>query len=408
MSESAELNRILKDLAEGRIAADEAAALIDALPKEPPALVLDPESLYDAPPARVLPDPAPDAATAPDAEVTPEPTVADNSTDEQHWASPDPETLVVEEPSDESVDADEPSVTGDEPQGAADTGTKPGPNDPEVVFSFQIDDVAATAGEVLKDAGDFAKHAWQRIGAFATSVVTPEEHAAPAAATGEAENPEQPARPAGSRGIERLVLRSVGRRVRLVGDPRVATIAVDGPHTLRRQGVTLEVSTEGELGLNLDGFSVVRPPRTVEDLRVLGFGRELVVRVNPAIPVDAEVTGARLTTLDVPFLGKIRVSAGGANLNGVSQIVDALIQAGGASLAGPLSAGRSRVRVESGNLTLQLTQDANLTIRSETQLGRISWPGEPHGELDEFVVGNGSAHLELGVVMGRAVVRIQG
>ncbi len=47
-----------------------------------------------------------------------------------------------------------------------------------------------------------------------------------------------------------------------------------------------------------------------------------------------------------------------------------------------------------------------MTIRSETQLGRISWPGEPHGELDEFVVGNGSAHLELGVVMGRAVIRI--
>ena len=214
-------------------------------------------------------------------------------------------------------------------------------------------------------------------------------------------------RPTGNRGVERLVLRSVGRRVRLVGDPRVATIAADGPHTLRRQGVTLEVNTEGELGLNLDQFSVIRPPRSLEDLRVLGLGKELVVRVNPLIPVDAEVTGSRLTTVGIPYLGKIRVSAGGAELSGVVEVRDALVQAGGATISGPLSGGRSVVRVESGNLSVKLSSDASVTVRAQTQLGKVSWPGDTTGDVDEYVIGSGAGRLELGVVIGRAVVRIE-
>lgn len=384
MTDPVELNQILSDLASGKIDADQAAARIAASPTPPASAPdqpqLDLESLYDSPPARAA-----------------EP--ADQADEADDWAPPQPEQRIDPAAETEPPVADEAA----QPQAASSTEA-----DEQVVFGIDLDDVAATAGEVLRDAGGFAKSAFQRIGHFASSVLPEAESSRPEPAAEPTAKPNGGnGRPAGSRGVERLVLRSVGRRVRLIGDPKVGTIAVDGPHTLRRQGVTLEVSTEGELGLNLDGFSVVRPPRSVEDLRVLGFGRELVVRVNPAIPVDAEVTGSRLTTENVPYLGKIRVSAGGANLSGVVEITDALMQAGGATLSGPLSEGRSRVRVESGNLSVQLTRGANVTIRSTTQLGRISWPGEPHGELDEYVVGNGSAQLEIGVVMGRAVVRVE-
>lgn len=362
MSDSSEMNRILDQLAAGTIDTEQAAARLAQLQSTPaPRPDISVESLYDTPPARVLPEPEPiEDAEAPQGEV--------------------PGEHIDESPT-------------------AETASGPDDTDEKVVFSFDIDDVAATAGEVFGHAGDFAKSAFQRLGSLASTVLNDGPRPA-----GEATRTE-PSGPTGNKGVERLVLRSVGRRVRLVGDPKVATISVDGPHTLRRQGVTLEINTEGELGLNLDGFSVLRPPRNVDDLRALGFGRELVIRVNPAIPVDAEVTGSRLTTVDVPYLGKIRVSAGAASLSGVVEITDALMQAGGASLSGPLSSGRSRVRVESGNLSVRLTEGANVTIRSTVQLGRVSWPGEPHGNLDEFVVGNGSAQLEINVVMGRAVVR---
>lgn len=405
MSDPLELNRILEDLAAGRINADEAAGRIASLnePTTPSAAPnLSVESLYNTPPARAIFEPeAPAAADDPEPIAEPQPAI-----------DPEPQPVGEAEPvAEPAVDPDDgPAVAADQPeepteqpkQSASSTEQPAAPAGEKPLFTFDMEDVTATAGEVFSHAGDFAKTAFQKLGEFASSVI-PEAPVPPG--TTEQDKPAGPTRPTGNRGVERLVLRSVGRRVRLIGDPKVPTISVDGPHTLRRQGVTIEVNTEGELGLNLDSFSVIRPPRSVEDLRVLGLGKELVIRVNPAIPVDAEVTGSKLTTVEVPYLGKIRVSAGAASLSGVVEINDALMQAGSASLSGPLSSGRSQVRVESGNLSVHLTAGANVTIRATTQLGRVSWPGDLSGEIDEFVVGNGSAKLELGVVMGRAVVR---
>lgn len=367
------------------------------------SIVFDPVSLYDTPvdPPRRAAFVEPDFAAEP---VVPEPPVAEVSPEnaehpEEPTAAPEHSDPVAPQPGEHAASEQTPGgQTGPDSQANPETGDD-GPH----IFNNQMEDVAATAGVFVRDAGDFAKSAWQRLGQFATSVLPDSPVDAPPPAPGE-----QPVRPTGNRGVERLVLRSVGRRVRLVGDPRVATIAVDGPHTLRRQGVVLEVNTEGELGLNFDQFSVIRPPRSLDDLRVLGMGKELVVRVNPNIPVDAEVTGSRLTTVGIPYLGKIRVSAGGANLSGVVEVRDALVQAGGATLSGPLSGGRSVVRVESGNLSVALTPEASVTVRAQTQLGKVSWPGDTSGDVDEYVIGSGSGRLELGVVLGRAVVRIEG
>ncbi|GAA2181514.1 hypothetical protein GCM10009785_16770 [Brooklawnia cerclae] len=387
MSDPNALKRILDDLAAGAIDTARAADLIAGLEHPNPEPVVDAESLYDAPPQRVRAA----TATPQDAEPgTPESDEEDR-TDEN-------------EPADENRSAD---------QGAPADGNEPGDEDENTLpplFTIEMDDIAATAGGFVRDAGDFARHAFERIGNLASSVrqAAPEPPAAGEPGTeAPAPDPQGPRWTQNTRGIERVVLRSVGRRVRLIGDASVATITVEGPHTLRRRGSDLEVSTEGEIGVDLSSFSVIRPPRTLDDLRAIGLGQELVVRVNPAIVVDAEVTGSRLITIGVPHLGKIRVSAGSANLNGVTEVTDALVQAGGATLTGPISEGRSRVRVESGNLTVRLAAGANVTIRSETQLGRVSWPGEPHGTVDEYVVGTGAAALEIGVVMGRAVVRIE-
>jgi|GEM_PF-6346177 len=414
MSDPNALKRILDDLAAGAIDTARAADLIAGLEHPNPEPIVDAESLYDAPPQRGQTDPArPEDATGteiPESGDESEPVDRDEPADEDELVDDGPADQ--DEPDDERTgdgepaDDDEP-VDGDQPDAddrAGDQSTLP------PLFTIEMDDIAATAGGFVRDAGDFARHAFERIGNLASSVrqAAPEPPAAGEPGTETpAPDPQGPRWTQNTRGIERVVLRSVGRRVRLIGDASVATITVEGPHTLRRRGSGLEVSTEGEIGVDLSSFSVIRPPRTLDDLRAIGLGQELVVRVNPAIVVDAEVTGSRLITIGVPHLGKIRVSAGSANLNGVTEVTDALVQAGGATLTGPISEGRSRVRVESGNLTVRLAAGANVTIRSETQLGRVSWPGEPHGTVDEYVVGAGAAALEIGVVMGRAVVRIE-
>lgn len=239
--------------------------------------------------------------------------------------------------------------------------------------------------------------------------VTHQEQSAaqPANAPETTETPEEPvtAKPTGNSGIDRISVVAVSRRVRLVGDPMIATAEVDGPHVLRRNGRTLEVSSTGEVGPSFDGFSLVRPPRSIDDLRSIGLGKELVVRVNPAIAIDVEVTTGGLNSTRLPTFGRVRVTAAGAELTDVVEVSDMLVQAGSARISGPVGRGRSRVRVESGSLAIRLTPGANVTVRGDAHLGRISWPGEQAGPVDELMIGNGSARLDVGVVMGMASIK---
>lgn len=219
------------------------------------------------------------------------------------------------------------------------------------------------------------------------------------------ETPSSHRRAAGSKGVDRISVHAVGRRVRIVGDRSVATASAEGPHVLRRNGSVLEVSSDGEIGPNLDGFSILRPPRSLDELRALGLGKELLLRINPSILVDVEVTAGSLTCTDIPYLGKVRLTAGGAELSGVAEADDVLVQAGSASIRGSIATGRSRVRVESGQLTIELDDRSNVTVHGDAQLGKITWPGNQ--TLDEVVLGNGAARLDVGVVMGWANIKAE-
>jgi hypothetical protein len=214
-------------------------------------------------------------------------------------------------------------------------------------------------------------------------------------------------KPVNVSGVERISVRAVGRRVRILGETSVATLSADGPHVLRRTGSVLEVSSDGELGASLDGFSILRSaPRSLEDFRALGLGKELFLRVNPNIIVDVEVTAGSLNTERVPHLGKVRVTAGAAKLLDIAEINDALIQAGQATIKGTIKTGRNRVRAESGTLAIHLADDSNVTVTGEAQLGKISWAGGHSGAGDEVVMGSGSSKLDIEVVMGHAQVRV--
>ncbi len=207
-------------------------------------------------------------------------------------------------------------------------------------------------------------------------------------------------------GLTKVAITSVGRRVRLEGDPTISTLVVEGQHVLRRNGTVMEVSSTGEFGPSFQGFSLIRPPRSLEDFRDIGLGKELHVRVNPNLLVDVEVTTGGLKTTGVPRLGRVRVTAGGCTIEGVDEVGDLLAQAGGVTVEGPIRTGRSRLKVESGSLSVTLTKGANVTVRGEVRLGRISWPDD-NDHVDEVVVGNGSARLDLSVVMGMATIKVE-
>lgn len=205
-------------------------------------------------------------------------------------------------------------------------------------------------------------------------------------------------------GLERVRISAVGRRVRIEGDSSVSTLTVEGQHVLRRTGTVMEITATGELGPRFDGFSIFNPRGA--DLSDIALGKELIVRVNPKLIVDVELTTGGLKTTKVPRFGRVRVTAGASTLENVVEVQDLLAQAGSVSVEGPISSGRSRLRVESGNLGVTLTTGANVAIRGEAKLGRISWPGEAK-DVDEFTVGNGGARLEISVLMGMASVKVE-
>ena len=205
----------------------------------------------------------------------------------------------------------------------------------------------------------------------------------------------------------RVVIRAVGRRVKVIGEPSVTTVSVDGPHVVRRDGDTVSVNSEGELGASVDGFTLMRS-RSLEDIRdtLLGLRRELAVRVNPSLEVEIEVTAGGLTVERVPHLSQVRVTAGSAKLVDSDGPLDLLVQAGSARVEMSPAKGKSRLRVESGSLDVRLGDRADVRVRTEAQLGKVVWHGTHHqGSADEVTVGSGSAVLDLEVVMGSIQVR---
>lgn len=241
-----------------------------------------------------------------------------------------------------------------------------------------------------------------------------DEKKAQAAGAPDGEAPhEEPKRPRAAKddgprpgGLTKVSITSVGRRVRVEGDSSVSTLVVEGQHVLRRNGTVMEVSSTGEFGPSFQGFSLIRPPRSLDDLRDIGLGKELLVRVNPSLLVDVEVTTGGLKTTGVPRLGRVRVTAGGCAIEDVDEVGDLLAQAGGVSVEGPIRTGRSRLKVESGSLSVTLTPGANVTVRAEAKLGRISWP-DGNENVDEVVIGNGAARLDVSVVMGMATIKVE-
>lgn len=205
-------------------------------------------------------------------------------------------------------------------------------------------------------------------------------------------------------GVRKVMVKAIGRRVRLIGEPAVTGVAVDGPHLIKRDGDTLIVSSDGDMGVSIDGLSMLRT-RSVGDLRShLGIGKELSVRVNPRLEVEVEVTGGSVTAERLPSLRRVRVTAGMARVADVDGPIDLLVQAGSANLDAQLTKGRSRVRVESGSANVQLRRGSDVRVHSDAQLGRVTWVGAVNGPSTDVEIGQGRAALDVEVLMGAAQI----
>jgi hypothetical protein len=210
-------------------------------------------------------------------------------------------------------------------------------------------------------------------------------------------------RPGGS-GPTRLRIRAVGRRVRIVGEPFLSTVAVEGPHVMRHDGDVLTIASEGEFQATLDNFTLRTPNLRDLQERFVDLTRELVIKVNPRLEVEIEVTAGSVSIERAPRVSHVRITAGSAKLRDVTGPLDLLVQGGSATVEGGISMGDSKLRVESGSLQVNLLVGTNATVTNDVQLGRLTWDGESGGPV-ERVVGNGVAGLRIEGMMGAVNVR---
>lgn len=304
---------------------------------------------------------------------------------------------------------DLPPTQDDAPRSA--TATGPGPDSARVgpgtssSENWASSPGAQMAGDVLREVFRTARQAASKAADVAAGAAAGAAHGRPdrpgdspasssaAGATGRA-----------GAGARRVSVRVTGKKVVIVVDPSVNSCHVTGDHVLRRNGDVIEVSAEGDLRPHLGAIKLPGPLQF--DVLRRTRSNELLVRVNPALALDVEVTAGNLQISNVARLGRVRLTAGAATITGFEVVEDALLQAGVVRMAGRITSGRSRIRVESGQLALKLDDDSNVTVVAASSVGRVSWSGQHSGAGDQVVMGNGAARLDVTVVMGHAGVQV--
>ena len=253
-----------------------------------------------------------------------------------------------------------------------------------------------------------------------------------------------------------LRIQAAGRHLRVVGDERVGEADVEGLHEARRDGEALVVTAHRQAGEG--SFSFVGPPLGRDALRAWrnelrnltrqarraerdarhGFpswetqwgpgtrtwpdwtewhrwAEPLVIRANPELAVEVDVTAAACTLTGLRGRTTLGISAGTATLEQIRGVLDLRAQAASVRVRARLTEGQSRVRCEAGSVVVELEPGSDVTVRTQTELGRVrlrrgeraTGGGAGVRVNDELVVGDGHAALDIDAVMGSVEVRTE-
>jgi hypothetical protein len=230
--------------------------------------------------------------------------------------------------------------------------------------------------------------------------------------------PVAPGPPVAREGVERLQVSATARPVRIVGDPTVATITVEGPHTVVRDGAVLRVQAGSNAATDGSGapgsYSYERKTGLSRWIAQAGsVGVPVTVRVNPDLVVDAEVMAGSLEVVGLHGPVAFTLTAGSLRLHDCTGVVNGVVRAGSAVLQVRPTQGHSMVRVESGSVDLRLMPGSDVRLSGHADLGEFKVRGsdgtlklQKTDQLAEIVLGSGAATFELQIAMGSAKVRL--
>jgi hypothetical protein len=197
----------------------------------------------------------------------------------------------------------------------------------------------------------------------------------------------------------------------IVGDPSVAYVVADGPHTARQEGDVM-VICHAPFD-ETDHFTFGRGERRVVVNGIDIHRRKLTVRMNPRLALYASVQAGsvRIEGVQGPIEGEVQ--AGNCQISGFRSPLNFVIQMGNLSATGRLDGGASKVRCEMGSVKIQLEKGSSVRVTARTTLGKVSIEGEGTDKVNlgqtgkDVTVGSGAGSLDVECTMGNVRVAVE-
>ena len=208
-----------------------------------------------------------------------------------------------------------------------------------------------------------------------------------------------------------LKVRVVSRlgNAQVVGDPSVTQAVAEGPHRAHQEGDTLVIEQSPIHEDSTFGFS--RPEGRLV-INNLDFGRQLRVRMNPALPLSASVQAGNIRIEKVEGPITAEVQAGNCQVDGFRGTLDVSVAAGNFSAGGRIDGGHSKVRCEMGSVRVKLDKSSSVRITARATLGKVSVEGGPaerpgSGGSRDVTLGSGAGALDIDCTMGNVRVSVE-
>jgi hypothetical protein len=194
----------------------------------------------------------------------------------------------------------------------------------------------------------------------------------------------------------------------IVGDPSVAYVVADGPHTARQDGDTMVICHAPFE--ESDHFTFGRGERRITVNGLDFHKRKLTVRMNPRLALFASVQAGsvRIEGVQGPIQGEVQ--AGNCQVSGFRGPLDFVIQMGNLSASGKLDAGASKVRCEMGSVKINLEKGSSVRVTARTTLGKVSIDSEGTDQVavgqtsKDVTIGSGTGALDVECTMGNVRV----
>jgi hypothetical protein len=163
--------------------------------------------------------------------------------------------------------------------------------------------------------------------------------------------------------------------LRIIGDPGVAVVDVDGEHEIHDHGDTVVVRCSplrGELR-DVAGQHQTGPFWMQNVVRRIGESRSwraTTVRVNPDLPLELRCAAGSASVQGVRAAVDCKVDAGSVRLRDLAAPFTAKVNAGALDVSARLTGGASTVSCDVGSVTVRLDPTSDVTVETDVDFGR--------------------------------------